>query len=111
MLEHTHNPDPARIARLQNLLANGCDSPLYNPDSHTSEVLATLHHIRTGLSQTIPTAEHTAPINSPRRTTLRIPLRRLSRSLAAWWADDSMNARFEQQRAHDRQMLYRHDKR
>jgi hypothetical protein len=49
ILEHTHNPDPARIATLQHLLANGCDSPFYNPDIHTSELLATLHHIRSGL--------------------------------------------------------------
>jgi hypothetical protein len=49
ILEHTHNPDPARIATLQNLLANGCDSPLYNHDVHVSELLATLHHIRSGL--------------------------------------------------------------
>jgi hypothetical protein len=49
IVERTNNPDPARIATLQNLLANGCDSPLYNPIIHTSELLATLHYIRSGL--------------------------------------------------------------
>jgi hypothetical protein len=109
-LEHTPDPDPARIATLQNLLANGCDSPLYNNEVHVSELFATLHYIRDGLCQTIPTTE-TAPINRRRHATPRIPLRRLARSFAAWWADDSMNTRFEQQRAHDLQMLYRHDRR
>lgn len=49
LLEHTHNPDPARIAALHDLLANGCDSPLYNPDIHISELQATLHYVRSGL--------------------------------------------------------------
>jgi hypothetical protein len=46
ILEHTPNPDPACIGELHELLANGCDSPLYNPDIHASELQATLHHIR-----------------------------------------------------------------
>jgi hypothetical protein len=49
ILEHAHDPDPARIAALHDLLANGCDSPLYNPDIHPSELHATLHYIRSGL--------------------------------------------------------------
>jgi hypothetical protein len=49
LLEHAHNPDPARIAALRDLLANGCDSPLYNPDIHPSELKATLAYIRSGL--------------------------------------------------------------
>lgn len=49
MLEHTLNVDPDRIATLQDLLANGCDSPLYNPDIHISELHATLHYLRAGL--------------------------------------------------------------
>ena len=40
-----------------------------------------------------------------------VSLGRLFRRFASWWADDSMNARFEQQRARDLQMLHRHDKR
>jgi hypothetical protein len=41
-LEHAHDPDPAGIAALHNVLANGCDSPLYNADIHASEPKATL---------------------------------------------------------------------
>lgn len=48
-LERAHDPDPARVALLHELLANGCDSPLYNPDIHVSELRATLHHVRAGL--------------------------------------------------------------
>jgi hypothetical protein len=46
LLERTNNPDPARVAALHDLLANGCDSPLYNPNVHISELHATLHYIR-----------------------------------------------------------------
>jgi hypothetical protein len=48
-LERAHHPDRACVATLHNLLANGCDSPLYNPDVHVSELRATLHYVRTGL--------------------------------------------------------------
>jgi hypothetical protein len=48
-LERAQNPAPASIATLRELLANGCDSPLYNPDIHVSELHATLHHARAGL--------------------------------------------------------------
>lgn len=45
-LERTQNPDPAYLATLHELLANGCDSPLYNQDIHVSELRATLHALR-----------------------------------------------------------------
>jgi hypothetical protein len=48
-LEHALDPDPACIAELHELLANGCDSPLYNVDIHISELQATLHHIHASL--------------------------------------------------------------
>ena len=48
-LEHTHHPNPTTITELHQLLANGCDSPLYNPDIHISELHATLHYLRAGL--------------------------------------------------------------
>jgi hypothetical protein len=50
ILEHARDPDPACIAELHDLLANGCDSPLYNADIHISELRATLHHIRASLA-------------------------------------------------------------
>jgi hypothetical protein len=49
MLERTQYPDPASIAALHDLLANGCDSPLHNSDIHISELQATLYYIRAGL--------------------------------------------------------------
>jgi hypothetical protein len=48
-LEHANNPDPACVAALHDLLANGCDSPLYNADIHISELHATLDYVRSGL--------------------------------------------------------------
>jgi hypothetical protein len=50
LLERTHDPDPASVAALHELLANGCDSPLYNADIHISELRATLHGVRAGLA-------------------------------------------------------------
>jgi hypothetical protein len=37
------------MAALRELLANGCDSPLYNPHIHVSELRAILHGVRAGL--------------------------------------------------------------
>jgi hypothetical protein len=48
-LERAPNPAPASVATLGELLANGCDSPLYNPDIHVSELRATLDRVRAGL--------------------------------------------------------------
>jgi hypothetical protein len=59
MLERTDGPDPASIAALHELLANGCDSPLYNPEVHVSELRATLYGVRTGL---LTRARHSTPI-------------------------------------------------
>jgi hypothetical protein len=50
LVETARDPDPACIAELHELLANGCDSPLYNADIHISELHATLHHIRASLA-------------------------------------------------------------
>ena len=49
ILEHAHDPDPEYLSALRDLLANGCDSPLYNADIHASELSATLHYVRSGL--------------------------------------------------------------
>jgi hypothetical protein len=49
LLERTRHPDAACVAALRELLANGCDSPLYNADIHISELQATLHYVRSGL--------------------------------------------------------------
>jgi hypothetical protein len=49
LLEHSHDPDPDCVAALRDLLANGCDSPLFNPDVHVSELHVTLDYVRSGL--------------------------------------------------------------
>jgi hypothetical protein len=58
MLERTYDPDPASIAALHELLANGCDSPLYNPEVHVSELCATVYGVRMGL---LTQARHSSP--------------------------------------------------
>jgi hypothetical protein len=58
--------------------------------------------------QTIPGREYTGRITRRSAARRGFPLRPWFRALAAWWADDSMYARFEQQRARDDQLLLRH---
>ena len=49
VLERTQDPNPTSLTELHQLLANGCDSPLYNLDIHISELHATVHYLRAGL--------------------------------------------------------------
>jgi hypothetical protein len=49
LLEHAHDPDPDCLAELRDLIANGCDSPLYNADIPFSQLQATLDYVRCGL--------------------------------------------------------------
>jgi hypothetical protein len=49
ILERTQTPNPAYVATLNELLSNGCDSPLYNPRIPVSELHASLDDIRSGL--------------------------------------------------------------
>lgn len=56
LLERVAEPDPACVAAVRELLRNGCDSPLYNPDVHVSELRATLHYIRARLSPELEVA-------------------------------------------------------
>jgi hypothetical protein len=49
LLEIAHDPDPACVTTLHELLANGCDSPLYNPDVHVSELRAAVYYVRAGI--------------------------------------------------------------
>jgi hypothetical protein len=50
LLERATDPDPRYVAELHNLLRDGCESPLYNPEVHDSELRATLHYIRSALA-------------------------------------------------------------
>ena len=61
LLEHSPDPDPRPVAELHKLLKDGCESPLYNPDVHESELRATLHYLRSALA----TSEHGGPERAP----------------------------------------------
>jgi hypothetical protein len=50
LLERAAEPDPECVRTLHRLLTDGCESPLYNPDVHPSELRATLYYVRAGLT-------------------------------------------------------------
>jgi hypothetical protein len=50
MLERTDKPDAGSMATLHELLANGCDSPLYNERIPVCELHATIDRVRAGLA-------------------------------------------------------------
>ncbi len=54
LLERADDPDPTCVATLFELLRNGCDSPLYNPAVHESELRATLYFARAALLKSGP---------------------------------------------------------
>jgi hypothetical protein len=45
LLEGSVDPEPSCVAELQQLLTNGCESPLLNPDVHACELYATVRHV------------------------------------------------------------------
>jgi hypothetical protein len=65
MLECTRYPDPAGMAALHKLLANGCDSPLYNADVHVSELRATLYSLRTRFATKTDTPDADTHLRQP----------------------------------------------
>ena len=100
VLERAQCPDPASIAVLHELLANGCDSPLYNPEIHVSELRATLYDVRTWDSSPTPdtaAAPSTGvpqqrvgysaprPPRSRRRRVTAARRRSRPRAVRAWW--------------------------
>lgn len=54
LLDHVDDPDHCIVAPLRSLLANGCDSPLYNDEFHISELRAALYYIRQQLHAAVP---------------------------------------------------------
>jgi hypothetical protein len=54
ILEHAHDPDPASVAALRDLLANRRGSPLYNPNIPAADLDEALQRIRTGLANAPP---------------------------------------------------------
>jgi hypothetical protein len=51
VLEHAHDPDPATVAELRELLSNGRDSPLYNAKIPAAELDKALQRIRAELTR------------------------------------------------------------
>jgi hypothetical protein len=49
LLERASDPDPKCVRALHRLLTDGCESPLYNPAVHPSELSATLYYLRARL--------------------------------------------------------------
>jgi hypothetical protein len=54
ILEHAHDPDPASVAALRDLLADSRGSPLYNPNIPAADLDEALQRIRTGLANAPP---------------------------------------------------------
>ena len=46
LIEHAAAADPSCLAEVRRLLTSGCDSPLYNPDLHVSELHASMYFLR-----------------------------------------------------------------
>jgi hypothetical protein len=46
LIEQAATVDPSRLAEVRRLLTSGCDSPLYNPDLHVSELHASMYFLR-----------------------------------------------------------------
>jgi hypothetical protein len=77
MLERAKDPaDPRSVAELHKLLSDGCESPLYNPEVHVSELQATLYEVRSGLAtRALSTGERSdsppaEPTGRPPRSTV-----------------------------------------
>ncbi len=51
LLEQAHDIDPETLADVRRLVTSGCDSPLYNPDLHPSEMVAALYFLRSRLRE------------------------------------------------------------
>jgi hypothetical protein len=46
VLEHADDLDASWVLAIHKLLTDGCESPLFNPDVHMSELRATLFYLR-----------------------------------------------------------------
>jgi hypothetical protein len=58
LLERTERPDAEAVKAVRGLLADGLQSPLFNPDVHPSELLATLYFVRWRLAGDIVPRRH-----------------------------------------------------
>ena len=46
LIEQAATADPSCLAEVRRLLTSGCDSALYNPDIHVSELHASMYFLR-----------------------------------------------------------------
>ena len=49
LLDRAERPDPEAVTAVRGLMVDGLQSPLFNPDVHPSELLATLYFVRSRL--------------------------------------------------------------
>jgi len=50
LLEQAPDPESRCVTELQRLLTDGCESPLFNPDVHPSELRASVYYIHSRLA-------------------------------------------------------------
>ncbi len=51
ILEHADERDASWVRAIHKLLTDGCESPLFNPEVHFSELRATLYYLRAGFER------------------------------------------------------------
>jgi hypothetical protein len=54
LLQASYDPDPSWVAEIQDLVTDGCGSPLFNSNVHISELLATLWYLREAATSVVP---------------------------------------------------------
>lgn len=57
LIEQAAAADPSCLAEVRRLLTSGCDSPLYNPDLHVSELHASMYFLRCRLQDATDCSE------------------------------------------------------
>ncbi len=60
LIELAAAADPSCLAEVRRLLTSGCDSPLYNPDLHVSELHASMYFLRCGLQDAAESSDDAA---------------------------------------------------
>ncbi len=61
LIERAATADPSCLAEVRRLLTSGCDSALYNPDIHVSELHASMYFLRCRLQDAADGADGAAP--------------------------------------------------
>jgi hypothetical protein len=61
LIEQAATADPSCLAEVRRLLTSGCDSALYNPDIHVSELHVGLYFLRCRLRDAADGSHHAPP--------------------------------------------------